>query len=229
MRPFVYLPADVQHDAPTVAAAPLGGVIIDLEDGVSPDRKVEARAALRALVDRLRGAAPLLLVRINSPDTAEGAADLQIVGELPADVRLLVPKPVTPETLRSALEAGGARRLWCMAEEADLADRLEYLLAGTPGLEGVVFGSKDMLESLGLPFDLDRPELPEASARIQQRASALGLRFVDGIAVGRNRIASATRRARGAGYDGITLARLSDAFVAAAAIASPPTPSTIAG
>ena len=65
--------------------------IVDLEDGVSRDRKAEARKAARELLGGREGLGPLAFVRINSPAGAEGRADLE-AAVMPQLAGVMVPK-----------------------------------------------------------------------------------------------------------------------------------------
>ncbi len=71
-RSLLFVPADQEAKLRKAATLPCDGVIIDLEDGVVPARKAEARAgALRALRD-LPLAPRERLVRINALSTPWG-------------------------------------------------------------------------------------------------------------------------------------------------------------
>ena len=74
------------------AAAAADTVILDLEDGVGPANKAAARAALREWLPHER-----TIVRINPPDSDEGRADLDALGDSVTTV--MVPKAEDPDAL----------------------------------------------------------------------------------------------------------------------------------
>ncbi|HEY8976515.1 MAG TPA: aldolase/citrate lyase family protein, partial [Burkholderiaceae bacterium] len=84
-RAFLFVPADRPERHARALATGAGGVIVDLEDAVAPERKVQARdqlgAAFAALPaeDRRR-----LLVRINAAGTPWHDDDCAQVGALAA-------------------------------------------------------------------------------------------------------------------------------------------------
>lgn len=100
---------------------PADVILIDLEDGVAPERKEEARAAVAAVVSA-RGFGPReVVVRINPPETEAGEADLAALAGCGADA-ILVPKVRSSDALIAVgsrlrrLGAPPATRIWAMIE-----------------------------------------------------------------------------------------------------------------
>ncbi len=81
MRSLLFVPADSGSKLDKAMASGADGMIIDLEDSIMPERKVQARqAALEFLkVHAAKTGRPRLLVRVNGLDTGMTDADLDAV------------------------------------------------------------------------------------------------------------------------------------------------------
>lgn len=125
-------------------------LIFDLEDSVPPAEKARARQCVAEALRAKRSDGPELCVRINSPGTAHGAADL---AALPLDLidSLMVPKVESPDTLLE-LE----RRF--SSHDVELIVTLETprgilnalaIADATPRTTALFFGSGDYTAALG--------------------------------------------------------------------------------
>lgn len=154
-------------------AGPADAVSFDLEDAVAPSRKAEARAAVaaflgeHALRDPARAApAPLAIVRVNAPDTADFEADLSAV--LPVSPDLInLPKIDSAQALcaavarieaqEAALPADPARRAPALLVniETPRALRNAAEIAGAhPRVAGLQLGLGDLFEPAGIRRDV---------------------------------------------------------------------------
>ena len=81
MRSLLFVPADGGAKLDKAMASGADGVIIDLEDSITPERKVAARAAALSFVKdaTARAVRPRILVRINGLDTGMTDADLDAI------------------------------------------------------------------------------------------------------------------------------------------------------
>ena len=81
MRSLLFVPADGGNKLDKAMASGADGVIIDLEDSITPERKAVARAAALDFLKSARGKPqrPRLLVRINGLDTGMTDDDLDAV------------------------------------------------------------------------------------------------------------------------------------------------------
>ncbi|NOU03158.1 MAG: CoA ester lyase, partial [Novosphingobium sp.] len=131
-RSALYLPASNPRALAKARSLPADVVILDLEDAVAPEAKLEARqAALAALGEGGFGAREVV-VRCNALDTPWGADDLTAVAAAgPAAV--LVPKIVSAadvDAYHAALAAAPAHTaLWVMIETCAVAARLDAVAA----------------------------------------------------------------------------------------------------
>ena len=86
MRSLLFVPADGGSKLEKAMASGADAVIVDLEDSITPERKLQARAATNDFLKNYNGKKdrPRLLVRINGLDTGMTDADLDaIVGGRP--------------------------------------------------------------------------------------------------------------------------------------------------
>jgi citrate lyase subunit beta/citryl-CoA lyase len=150
------VPADRPDRVEKALASAAHAVIVDLEDGVAPAAKAEARANLPDLLGHRREKP--VYVRVNAGDAAdlEAAAALEIDG-------VLVPKVARPADV-PALELP----VHCLIESAAGVESA-YAIATTPGVAGISLGEADLRSETGAS-DLDW-----ARARIVNAAVAAGL------------------------------------------------------
>ena len=96
-RSVLYVPADKPRALLKARSLPVDAVIIDLEDSVAPERKAEAREAMReSLVERF---ASTLVIRVNGLETEWATEDILAAIAVRADA-ILVPKVEGPARSR---------------------------------------------------------------------------------------------------------------------------------
>ena len=154
---WLYVPGDRPERVEKAFASRAHAVIVDLEDGVAPAAKAEARANLATLF-RSRREKPAF-VRVNASDEA----DLAAVATLELD-GVVVPKVAGPEDVPS-LELP----VHCLIESAAGVEAA-YSIAGA-GVAGISLGEADLRSETGaLEAGLDW-----ARSRIVNAAVAAGL------------------------------------------------------
>jgi len=176
-------------------------VVVDLEDGVAPEAKTEARGRLRDAAAR-----GTLAVRINAIGTPWWREDLDAVVDRGPDV-VVLPKAGSADDVRRVAEL--------LPEEIGLEVQIETALglveveriaaAGGP-LEALVFGPGDFAASIGVPvLTIGAGTFEYAMARISVAAHAHGLQAVDGPYANLADIAglvASVKRALALGFDG---------------------------
>lgn len=155
---WLYVPADRPDRAEKAFASRAHAVIVDLEDGVAPAAKAEARATLPALLGRRREKP--VFVRVNAGD----AADLAVVAELELD-GVYVPKVARPEDVPAV-----DLPVHCLIESAAGLEAA-YAIATTPGVAGISLGEADLRSETGVL----EPGMDWARGRIVNAAVAAGL------------------------------------------------------
>jgi len=154
VRSVLYLPASNARAIDKARTLDCDVAILDLEDAVAPEAKIEARAAAVEAV-RAGGFGPRLGVRINALDTEWGEDDLDALAQ--AGARLIVaPKVETPETVH-ALSAGAPdAALWAMIETPRAMIDLGRIAQAGGGLDGLMLGVNDLAKGLGTGASPDR-------------------------------------------------------------------------
>lgn len=173
-RSFLVFPGDDAHKRERALASGADAVVLDLEDGVPPAAKDEARAHLDGFA-RSRSDA-VLLVRVNDPLGDVGRRDLDA---LPGgdEIALVVPK-ASPAAVDAAARAG--RPVVALVEDAR-GIRDANLLAAHPAVVALALGSADLAASLAISPRADGIELLYPRSRLVVASAAAGLRApVDG-------------------------------------------------
>lgn len=227
-RSALYLPASNPRAIEKARTLACDVVILDLEDAVAPDAKVEARGlAVDAARDGGFGSRELV-IRVNGLDTPWGADDLAAVSEAGPDA-MLIPKVSAPSDL--APYAKVETRLWAMIETCAAVFALDAL-AGASARNDVdvwVIGTNDLAKEMRCRPGRDRTPLRPALAMSVMAARAHGLAILDGVW---NDIADieglALECAQGAdfGFDGKTV--IHPSHLAAANQAFTPDPEAVA-
>jgi citrate lyase subunit beta / citryl-CoA lyase len=155
---WLYVPADRPDRVEKAIASEAHAVIVDLEDGVAPAAKAEARANLPALLGDRRDKP--VYVRVN----AGNADDLAVVAAL-AIAGIHVPKVAGPDDVPAV-----DLPVHCLIESAAGVEAA-YEIATTRGVAGISLGEADLRSETGaLEAGLDW-----ARGRIVNAAVAAGL------------------------------------------------------
>lgn len=179
-RSVLYLPASNARAIEKARTLACDVALLDLEDAVAPEAKVEARAAAVAAV-RAGGFGPRLGVRINGLDTDWGEADLKALHG--TGVALVVaPKVENEAGVRALLERlpeGCA--LWTMIETPRALLNLPAIAAAGEALEGLMLGVNDLAMTLGTGASPEREPLKPWLALTVAAAKTHGLAAIDGV------------------------------------------------
>ena len=156
---WLYVPADRPDRVEKALASAAHAVIVDLEDGVAPGAKADARANLASLLGVPREKP--VYVRVNAGD----ADDLEAVAALDGLSGVLVPKVARPEDVPAI-----GLPVHCLIESAAGLEAA-YAIASAPGVAGISLGESDLRSETGaLEAGLDW-----ARGRIVNAAVAAGL------------------------------------------------------
>lgn len=202
-RSLLYVPGSNARALEKARGLGADMLIIDLEDAVPADRKVEARAAMRAAV-QAGYAGKQVAVRINGSGSAEQAADLAALAGLSVDA-VVLPK------IDSVGDIGPARGLGApllAMIETPTAIYAARDIAADPAVVGLIAGLNDLAHELKLPGGIDRSAMSHAIQAIVLAARASGSWCFDGVynaiddAAG---FATEATEGRRLGFDGKTL------------------------
>jgi citrate lyase subunit beta/citryl-CoA lyase len=214
-RSVLYMPGANERALEKAKTLPADSLILDLEDAVAPEAKIEARERVCSAV-KAGGYGPReLVIRINGQDTEWGADDLKAAVDAKPHA-ILAPKvndAADIDKLEGSLYGDHALAdiaLWVMIETplAILNIREIAAKAATTQLKGFVMGSNDLLKDFRADPMPDRANLATAYTLTIAAARAFDLSVFDGVY---NDIANAegfaaeARQAKAFGFDGKTL------------------------
>jgi citrate lyase subunit beta/citryl-CoA lyase len=182
-RSALYMPAGNVRAVEKARSLPCDVVILDLEDAVAPEAKVEARALAVEAVRAGGFGAREVVIRVNGRDTPWGAADLGAAAAAGADA-VLVPKVTSPADLAhyaAALE--GETRLWAMIETCAAIFQLGELgrAAAKNKTDVWIVGANDLAKEMRCRLGPGRGRLLPALSLAVMAAHANGLAILDGV------------------------------------------------
>jgi len=164
------------------------GVILDLEDSVSPDRKDEARILVRNALRAVNFYGAERMVRINQGE--RGLEDLEMV--IPHNVHLiLVPKCEDAETVRTIDrkirdikdKEGQSERIFLMPiiESARGVENAGEIAAASESVVAMAIGLEDFTADLGVQRTKEGVESIYARNRIVVASKAAGIQPIDSV------------------------------------------------
>ncbi len=213
-RSVLYMPGANERALEKAKGIDADALILDLEDAVAPDAKVEARERVCAAVTSGGYGHRELAIRINGIGAEWHDADLAAASKAGPDA-VLVPKVNSAaEVLQlvAALEAAGApehTQLWAMIETPIALLHAEEICAAHERLTVIVMGTNDVVnETYGLHVPGRNPLVLNAISLALLAARAAGKVILDGVY---NDVKNAdgfdaeARQGREMGFDGKTL------------------------
>ena len=207
-RTFLFVPADRPERHARALATGAGGVIVDLEDAVAPERKAAAREALATSFAALPAAdRQRLLIRINASGTPWHEADRAAAAGLVAQgliAGVVLPKAEHADDLRRLAEAVGSTAWLVPLVESAAGLAAVDELAAAPQVLRLAFGNLDFQADLGLACQADEAELVPVRLALLLASRRAGLPApIDGVTPDwrdAQRLAADTARARRGGF-----------------------------
>jgi citrate lyase subunit beta/citryl-CoA lyase len=212
-RSVLYMPGANERALDKAKTLPADALILDLEDAVAPDAKVEARGRVCAAAASGEYGAREITIRVNSIETEWHADDLRAVAEAgPAGV--VVPKVNTVadvHQIEKGLEAGGApdhTLIWAMVETPVAMLHAEEIAAASERLAVLVMGTNDLAKELHAEHVPGRQPLLTGLGLCLLAARATGKVILDGVyndIKNEDGFAAECQQGREMGFDGKTL------------------------
>ncbi len=223
LRPFrsvLYIPGSKSRALEKARGLACDAIIFDLEDAVAPDAKVEARATLRAELDKGGYGPRAKIVRINGFDTEWGKDD--VAAMIGADIdAILMPKVGSAAQLDELAAMIPDVDLWAMMETPmGMLNAAE--IAAHPRLKGFVMGTNDLAKELNTRFRADRLPMMGGLHLCLIAAKAHGVVIVDGVYNAfkdEDGLRAECEQGRDMGMDGKTLIHPAQLAIANAAFA----------
>ena len=187
-RSLLYMPGSNPRALDKARSLPADGLILDMEDSVSPDAKQLAREQIVAALAEGGYGHRELMVRINSLTTEWGLDDIKAICE--ADVApdaVLIPKPSTAADVVEAItafETAGCPDsvdMWIMAETPLCILNIAEVASAHPRLKGMVLGTSDLSKDTRVRHTPDRLGFITALNLCVYAARANGLDVIDGV------------------------------------------------
>jgi citrate lyase subunit beta / citryl-CoA lyase len=215
-RSVLYMPGSNPRALEKGRDLPADAIILDLEDAVAPEAKLQARdAVVRAL--RQGFGEREVLVRINGLDTRWWVEDINAVAAVRPD-GVLVPKVSSPRQLQDLaarlvdMGTDPHVRVWAMMETPlamlNVGDIAAAALDSETRLAGFVMGTNDLAKDTRAHLVAGRSPMVPWLMNCVAAARAYGLDILDGVYndIGdADGFAAECRQARDFGFDGKTL------------------------
>ena len=189
-RSVLYMPGSNERALEKAKSIPADALILDLEDAVAPDAKIEAREKVCAAVRSGGYGKRELIIRVNALETPWGADDLKAASEAGPDA-ILVPKVGRPGDIISAAKvvtaynAPDKTMLWAMMETPmSILNTREIAMAGIERehrLTCLVMGTNDLIKESHARAYKDRFAVVPWLAMTIVAARAYGLDVLDGV------------------------------------------------
>ena len=178
-RSVLYIPASKVRALDKARTLDCDAIIFDLEDAVTPDEKITARATLAEELAKGGFGHRARIVRINGLDTEWGEDDAKAVASMECDA-VLLPKVDGPKQLATLKTITGDLPIWCMMETPrGVLNALS--IADASGVGGFILGTNDLAKDIGCATGGDRSAMMTALQSCLMAARAAGIVCVDGV------------------------------------------------
>jgi citrate lyase beta subunit len=188
-RALLYVPGSDLHKITKAAGLMVDGVILDLEDGVSANRKDDARGIIAEALRTVDFGTSERLVRINPFSSGRAQADLEAVLPAKPDT-IVVPKVDSPEILleverilsqseEKTNRPVGSIEVIAIIESARSFLALPAICGASPRLKALIFGAEDLTADVGMTRTPTALELLYARSALVMHAAAVNLQAID--------------------------------------------------
>jgi len=185
-RSVLYMPGSNARALEKARGLPADGLILDLEDAVTPDAKETARQQIVDALAQGGYGGRELIVRVNGLDTPWGRDDLNAMATAGAH-GVLLPKvdnaAMVQEAEQLMVNAGAPDDLaiWCMMETPLGILHAEEIAFSSPRLGAFVMGTSDLAKDLHAAHTRDRLPMITSLGLCLLAARAAGLAILDGV------------------------------------------------
>ena len=185
-RSALFMPANNLRAILKAKTLACDAIILDLEDSIAPDKKVQARHSAKKEITE-KGFAPReLAIRVNGLGTPWHKEDLAafVSNSLNA---LVIPKAESPEEIRllgdymNQIGYPEQVRLWLMAETPLGVLNINALCQAHPRISTIFMGTSDLAKCLRVRQTPNRDGLVQALSTCVLAARAANLDILDGV------------------------------------------------
>jgi citrate lyase beta subunit len=216
IRSLLYVPGISERMILKANDSAADGLILDLEDGVAPNQKLEARATVVRSLNEIDFGGKEIFVRINALVTEWGLEDARAVVAVGAP-GLVIPKCESVEDVTTVAPimqskyhqpiGGQSRKLLCLIETPRGVFASRDIAESNELVAGLMFGAADLSRDLGSVLSEDETEVLFARSHVLLAARAAGVAAYDSPQFAIEDMEGLRRRcqaARNLGYDGKT-------------------------
>ncbi|MBE7325777.1 CoA ester lyase [Nocardioides sp. Y6] len=186
LRSVLYMPSSNERALEKAKTIACDGLILDLEDAVAPDAKVEARGKAVAAVESGEYGRRTVTIRVNGIGTQWHDDDIAAASKA-GPAAIVVPKVNSAEEVRqlvAAMEAAGApanTKLWAMVETPVAILNCLEIATASDRLGAFVLGTNDLVKELYAEHVPGRaPILPSLHTALLAGRAA-GIAVIDGV------------------------------------------------
>jgi citrate lyase beta subunit len=191
-RALLYVPGDDRHKIEKALTLNVDCICMDMEDGVAPDRKLEARHSILSALNGLDFGPAEKLVRINPVGSGLEADELAAI--LPARPDgIVIPKVenagqvawVSGQVESVELAYGWPLNSIRLVVDVETARGILNLaeIAAQPRLDAIIFGAEDFAADIGATRTPEAWEVFHARSAIVIAAAAHGLQAIDMVSI----------------------------------------------
>jgi citrate lyase subunit beta / citryl-CoA lyase len=204
----LFMPGSNARALEKARTLPADVLVLDLEDAVAPEMKLQARAQVAAAVRAGGYGHREIVVRANALGTSWGGDDITAAAVSGADA-VLLPKVESAETVSASVAAlGPAVAVWCMLETPRGILNAAAIAAASPRVSALVMGTSDLTKDLHARVTRERLPLLTSLQLCVLAARSAGIAALDGVHLDLDDdvgFAAACRQAADFGFDGKTL------------------------
>ena len=205
-RAILYVPGDDLKKIHKAATLRVDCVCLDMEDGVAPNRKEQARSTILEALQTIDFTDSEKLVRINPVGSGFQEQDLrQALSGKPDGI--IIPKAESAETIEWAHQSisevekehnwpEGTIRLLAAVESALGIVHLDRIARASGRLEALIFGAEDFASSVGATRSTQGWEVLYARSAVLTYTSAYNLQAIDMVYVDYKNIPGLVEEAR---------------------------------
>lgn len=185
-RSILYMPGSNPRALEKARSLAADGLILDLEDAVAVDAKIEARKLVAAAIRDGGYGSRELIIRINGLDSPWGRDDLKAACEAGPDA-ILLPKVESAEMVRQMAQlmdefgAPSHTNIWCMMETPRGILHAGEIAASSDRLACFVMGTSDLVKDLHAHHTKMRLPVLTSLSLCLLAARAENIHIVDGV------------------------------------------------
>jgi citrate lyase subunit beta/citryl-CoA lyase len=210
-RSVLYMPSSNARALEKAKGIPCDGLILDLEDAVSPDAKAEAREAACAAAASGEYGRREVAIRVNGAGTPWHGDDLAAACQAGPDA-VLVPKVDSAAAVHALVDALAdapeRTSLWAMVETPRAMLHAEEIASASERLTVLVMGTNDLVKELFAEHVPGRGPIITGLQLAVLAARATGTAILDGVyndVKDTDGFLAECRQGREMGFDGKTL------------------------